>query len=318
MASFAEETVARLGARRHGIVVAALAEVAGVAGWQLAELRRRGLLVPVGRGVDRLRDHPFDLLSRCQAAVDLAEPGAALGLRTATRLHGCYSYRQREEVELVVPRGGDHRNAVARVVETRSLPPQQVTEVDGLPVTTLARTFFDLCGDPDGSLQLRHPAHERAMVRLYNDTLARRGLTFTQEAAVFLVMAKRGRSGTRLVRKILLAYGPQYTPTYSEAESLFMELVAAYGLPEPERQVPISGPRGFIGTVDFLWRRARLVAEVDSTWHDGPLDRERDKERDDALVEAGYTVKRYRYGDMVARPAAIARELAVVTWDMPT
>ena len=58
---------------------------------------------------------------------ELAEPGAALGLRTAVRLHGCYSYRSADVVEVVVPRGGDHRNGVARVarelaVATRDMP----------------------------------------------------------------------------------------------------------------------------------------------------------------------------------------------------
>jgi hypothetical protein len=43
-----------------------------------------------------------------------------------------------------------------------------------LPTTTLARAFFDLCADPEGGLPVSHPAHERAMVRVYNDCLARR------------------------------------------------------------------------------------------------------------------------------------------------
>jgi very-short-patch-repair endonuclease len=316
MASAVERAVADLGARRHGIVRGDLLD--DVRDWEMAELRRRGIAVPLGRGVDRLRDHPFDFSSRCRAAIDLAEPGAVLGLRTAARLHGCYSYRNVDVVEVLVPRGGDHRNALARTVETRSLPAAHVTEIDGLPVTTLARTFFDLCGDPDGGMSVRHPAHRKRMARLYNDAVARRGLTFTQEAAVLLVLAKRGRSGTRLVRELLLEFGPSYKPTRSDTESLFVEFIHAYGLPEPERQVVIDDGHGFIVTVDFAWRSAWLVVEIDSSWHDGPLDEAADEERDRRLRAAGYTVLRFRYGDLIGRPAAVARQLAVATRDIPT
>ena len=279
----------------------------------LTLLRERGLLLALGRGVDRLRDHPFDWGSRCQALLDLAGPGAVLGLRTAARLHGAYAYRAADEVEALVERGRDQRTAIGRIMQTRLLPDSQVTLVDGFPVTTLARTFFDLCGDPDPGLRYRHPYHERKMRQLYNDALARHGMTFTQEAAVLAVTARRGRRGTALVRETLLHYGPKHVPTHSETETLFYELVRAYDLPEPERQVSITDAHGFVGTVDFLWRDVRHIVEVDSSWHDGPEDKLADVERDDLLRAAGYTVDRYRYEDIIRRSTAIVRELGVAT-----
>ena len=127
------------------------------------------------------------------------------------------------------------------------------------------------------------------------------------------MLARRGRAGTRLVRRILKELGPTYQPTDSDTEHLFLELVHAYGLPEPEKQVPISDAKGWIGTVDFLWRRATHIVEVDSTWHDGPLDEEADDERDRRYVAAGYTVARYRYGRLVGDPSGVARELGAAT-----
>src|SRR3546814_3092345 len=70
--------------------------------------------------------------------------------------------------------------------------------------------------------------------------------------------------------------------------------------------LPISS--GWIGTVDFLFEQVRHVVEIDSSWHDGPMDRAADAERDEALRAAGYTVERYRYGRLVGEPAAVARE----------
>ena len=309
----AEAIVCGVGSQRHGIVPAPMLVARGLGEEDLRRIRRCGFLVPVGRGVDRLRDHPFDWPSRCQALLDLAGPGAVVGMRAGARLHRAYAYRAAEEAEVLVRRGRDQRTSIGRIVQTRLLPPSHITCVDGFPVTTLARTFFDLCGDPDHDLPYRHPYHERRMRQLYNDALGRRGMTFFQEAAVLAVTARRGRRGTALVRETLLHYGPEHTPTKSDAETLFFEFVLAYELPVPERQVPITDARGFIGTVDFLWPDVRHIVEVDSSWHDGPEDKLADLARDDLLRAAGYTVDRYRYLDIIRRPTAIVRELGVAT-----
>lgn len=307
-----EAAVAEIGAAHDGIMTAGLADKHGVCADARSRLRRRGVLVPLGRGVDRLRDHPFTWRSQCRAALELAGDGSVLGLRSAARLHRFYRYRSSEAVEVLAPRAYDSRLAFGRIVRTRWLPPEHVTEIEGFPVTTMARTFFDLCANPDVGLTYGHPYHERQMSQVYNDALARRGMTFTQEAAVLLVLAKRGRRGTTLTRKLLLRFGPTYRPTRSDTETLFLDLVHTYGLPDPERQAVITGVEGFIGTVDFGWRAAKLLVEVDSSWHDGPLDREADERRDFLLRAAGYEVKRYRYGRIVGDPGGIYRELGVI------
>src|SRR5262245_46481317 len=147
--SRAEGIVAEIGRDRDGIVTSALAAKRGVNAAARGRLRRRGVLIGLGRGVDRLRDHPWTLRSQCRAALDLAGEGSALGLRTAARLHDAYAYRRFEGVEVLSRRADDHRIEVGRLVQTRWLPDDHLTVVDGFPVTTLARTFFDLCGDPD-------------------------------------------------------------------------------------------------------------------------------------------------------------------------
>lgn len=288
-----------------------LAREAGVPPHALDTLRSRGVLMSLGRGVDRLRDHPFDRWAQCRAALDLAGPGSVLGLRSAARLHGFYAYRRAREVEVIVRRGRDARTSIGRIVQTRSLPPQHVTAIRGFPVTTVARTFFDLCGDPDPRLRRRggHPIHEKKMARVYNDAAGRRGLSLVQELAVLAVLAQRGRRGTRLVRRLLLRFGPGYAPTHSDTETLFYELVASFGLPEPEKQAVVTDIEGWIGTVDFLWRPERVIAEVDSSWHDGPLDQERDEARDLRAQAAGYVVRRYRYRDIVGEPNRVHHEL---------
>src|SRR5690606_30056488 len=126
--------------------------------------------------------------------------------RPSARLHGFYAYRRDAKVEVYVPRGRDHRTSLGRVLQCGWLPPGHITEVDGLRALSVGRTFFALCAQPDPPLPYRHPAHHRHMRRVYNDALARRGLTFAQEAAVVATTARRGRRGSSLVRAILTQY----------------------------------------------------------------------------------------------------------------
>src|SRR4029450_12745282 len=99
-----EDAVAAIGARRRGIVTDELARDAKVPPHALDTLRSRGGLISGGKGVGRVRDHPFDYWAQCQAALDLAGSGAVLGLRSAARLHGFYAYRRAGEVGVIVGR----------------------------------------------------------------------------------------------------------------------------------------------------------------------------------------------------------------------
>ena len=78
-----------------------------------------------------------------------------------------------------------------------------------------------------------------------------------------------------------------------------------------EKQAVITDIEGWIGTVDFLWRAERVIAEVDSRWHDGPLDEERDEARVRRAEAAGYVVRRYRYRDLIGEPSRVHGELVV-------
>jgi very-short-patch-repair endonuclease len=51
--------------------------------------------------------------------------------------------------------------------------------------------------------------------------------------------------------------------------------------------------------VDFHWPAARLVVETDGrAFHDNPLARKRDAERDRILRGAGWIVERFRWRDV--------------------
>jgi very-short-patch-repair endonuclease len=304
-----EAVLSAIAAEHHGVLTSGLALGEGVTVKALRHHEAMGRLLRVKRGIYRVRGHPVTWESRLQAALFDAGADAAVARRSAARLHGVWQHQRADAIEVVRPRGGDHRVTLGRLRETTLLPPAHVTHVAGFPTTTLARTCFDLAGDPHPDLRGKpwgDEAHERQISRVFNDALGRRGLTLVHEVAVLAAIGGRGRPGTALVRELLKRFGPRYRPTKSDGESLFVELLDVFNLPMPERQVRL-GCTTFIGTVDFLYRPQRVVVEIDGSWHDGPLDQAYDEERDDRLTAEGFEVVRIRYADLILRPE---REMA--------
>ncbi len=95
---------------------------------------------------------------------------------------------------------------------------------------------------------------------------------------------------------------PELAAAESELERRFLLLVEAAGLPIPEVQVAVEGFR-----VDALWRRQRLIVELDGhATHANARVNEEDRRRELALRRAGFLVCRYTWqqvtldGDRVA------------------
>ncbi len=62
--------------------------------------------------------------------------------------------------------------------------------------------------------------------------------------------------------------------------------------------------------MDFFWPAKRLMVEADSyTYHSMPGAFERDRERDQQLTLAGYTVVRFTYAQVTRQPALVRRRL---------
>jgi hypothetical protein len=82
------------------------------------------------------------------------------------------------------------------------------------------------------------------------------------------------------------------------------------GLPPPCQQAVIRADGRFLARVDFLWEDARLIVEVDGLAkyaERGALQDE--KARQNRLVAAGYTVRRFTWSDVVHRPEQVVRQV---------
>ncbi len=288
-----------LAATQHGLITRGQALQLGLSRSAIQHRRSRGRWHVVIPGVYRVAGALDTPRLRALAAVLASGESAVISHRSAAALHELPGFSL-EPLTVSVRRDG--RRALAGVIQEQSLELRRdhCGVVDGIPCTTVARTIFDLCG----ALGARRA--ERAL----DTALARKLVTLPALWRVLDELAEHGRAGTVLMRSLLTEREPEYVPPESELEALLITLLERHGLASPERQVDLGDDDGWIGRVDFLFRGARLVVEVDGAeFHDGLLDRRHDTERDARLVAAGWTVLRFRWGDIINRPAAVAHAI---------
>jgi very-short-patch-repair endonuclease len=184
---------------------------------------------------------------------------------------------------------------IVHVVER--LDPNDVTCRDGLPVTTAARTLFDLSS-------VCRTADVRASL---DEALRRRWTTLELLEA----MARRvvHHPGVIVFRSLVEAVAGGEPVTESELESLVLDLIDAEGLPRPTKQQRLKcAGRGV--RLDFVYPAQKVVIEADGrAWHTGAAQFERDKARDNALAIDGYLVLHWTWAAVRDRPRELAAQL---------
>jgi hypothetical protein len=224
------------------------------------------------------------------AAVLACGPGALLSHRPAAVLLGMLDVCP-ERVEVIVPRRLAGREGI-RARQSRVAPDER-TVVEGIPVTTVARTLLDLAAVLDSHRLAR--TLERA-----------EALRLTSETSLDTLIARHaGRPGVSCLRRALAELVPQLTR--SELERRFLTFVEHAGLPRPRTNVWLPLGEDWI-EVDAAWPEQRLIVELDSRAHH--LARaafERDRRRDRRLQAAGWRVARLT--DRALRTAGTSDEL---------
>ena len=210
-----------------------------------------------------------------------APDGSAVSHRSAAVIHGIGRFSE-GPIDITEPEDRHASRATKATHRSTSLPVHHVSEVDGLPVTTVARTIFDLARVASSRRYWRGwPAvppikAERAL----DDALAKR-VPYAELERVLHDLEGRGRGGTVLLRSMLADRGPGMALTESELEDLVERTFERFGVTPPVRQREVGGTTAPIGRVDFYDPDARAVLEADGRRHHSELlDRERDAWRD--------------------------------------
>jgi predicted transcriptional regulator of viral defense system len=291
-ASNVDHAIARLASSQHGVVSRhQLLEI----GLSLDEIRRRrecGRLHPAHRGVYLVGHIAVTDHGRWLAAVLACGEGALLSHRFAAALWGL-AQPAAARIEVTVGPGGRSARSGIAVHRSSTLLDEERTTRHGIPVTSVARTLLDLASVVSPT-QL-HRAFEAA------DRLE----LLDVDALATLCRRTSGRRGTGQLRDMLREHRGPAVETRSALEHRFLRLCQRAGLPPPAVNVPVQGFE-----VDALWRRERIVVELDGyAYHRGRAAFERDRRRDSTLVLAGYQVLRVTHRRLVDQPSAVAAEI---------
>jgi hypothetical protein len=168
----------------------------------------------------------------------------------ASALHGAAWVDAEVPIELIFQNSRRHRGLVVR---NETLAGDEITRVAGIPVTTRARTAFDLG---------RHLQRGEAVAR--TDALMR-SRVFSVEEVLLLAKRYNGARGLCQLREVLpLVDGGAASPQESRLRLLFIDA----GLPRPTAQFPIVEGRGkLVRVVDMAWEEFMVAAEYDGDQH---------------------------------------------------
>lgn len=288
-----DAALAALAGRQHGVVARRQLQALGL-GDDAIDLRlRRGRLHAVHRGVYAVGHRVLSRDATFMAAV-LVAGDAVLSHRSAAVLWGLTT-AERRDVEISVPRALRPRPRLE--IHRAWLRADEVTVCARIPVTTPARTLFDLAsGLPRHRLE--RAATEAEVRRLTSPT-----------SLDALVARHPRRAGNTAVRALLADHAIGRHVTRRELELRFLGFLDETGLPRPQVNATVDLPPR-PREVDCLWADRRLVAELDGFATHGTRNAfEDDRARDRALQAAGYRVVRITWRQLHGERATIARQL---------
>lgn len=219
-------------------------------------------------------------LVRVRAVMTRFDGRVAVSHQSAALLHGASVWgADLDDVHLTRVDTGRGRHQAGVAHHVADLRDDELTLVDGIPVTTGARTAWDLA------------VNESAEVALVStDSLLHLGLA--REGELVDLSRRYGAwRGSRRARVTLsLADGRSESAGETRGRWMFRQ----FGLPRPELQVPVYDDRGrLIGVADYCWPGYRHLAEFDGLLKYGEsVDLAKEKWREDRLRAQGWGMTR--------------------------
>jgi very-short-patch-repair endonuclease len=283
----ADQILARLARRAHGVVTRRQLLDAGVTDEEIEGRLRTGSLHRQHPGVYRVGHEAPSLEARYLAAVLSCGDDALLSGRSAAFLLGLI---RGTPPPPEVTASTDRR--VRGVKNRRSRRFDAITRMEwkGIPVTSVAQTLVDLAAVLSEG-ELARACHEAGV----------RHRTTPRQVQAALDRYPRVPGAAKLRRVI----GAGVPVTLSELERRFLRVLREAGLPLPHTNRPVAARR-----VDCIWEDRRLIVELDSyRFHSSRHAWEQDRRREREARARGYEFRRYTYGDVFELPELMLREL---------
>ena len=253
----------------------------------------RTAYVAVHRNVYVPRGAQLDAVDKAVAAWLWSRRLGALAGMSASALHGARWIDADLPAEVNRP-GRDKIDGV--VLHSDVLDGHEVCRRRGMPVTTAARTAFDIG---------RVPGLETAVIRV--DAL-RRATGVGVDAIQAIAERHRGARGSRQLRRVLELSDPG---AESPQETRTRLLLVTADLPPLKTQIEVRDGRGrFVARLDMGWPEALVAVEFDGAHHwTDPRQRSRDIDRMAELEALNWIVVRVSGEMLRQRPLVILQRI---------
>jgi len=243
-------------------------------------LVHRGVYAIVGQRLLTMRGH-------WMAAVLACGPGAVLSHFAAAAL---WQVRRGQRIEITAPGRRKPREGIR--LHFATLPADETTVHDGIPVTTIARTLLDLSAVVQRR-ELRSAFRQAEQLNL-GDPVGIQALTerYPRKPGIPSVRAvfEEAQVGLSVVR--------------SELEERFQDFLLNAVLPSPATNVRIEGME-----VDCAWPDQRLIVELDGREFHPAEQRGRDQLRDNEAAATTGATLRYTWADVDRAPCETAGQV---------
>ncbi len=286
--------IAEIAKAQHGVASLTQLQLIGLSPSAVRSRVQAGKLHRLHRGVYAVGHEVVDWRGRYMAAVLACGPAAYVSHGTAARLLGLHTAPRGLHVTVVARRV---RVPGITVHRARSLAPQDVTTVDAIPCTSIARTLLDEAERTD----------DRGVERMIEN--AERNRSYDLRAIQDVLSRARGRSGARRLARMTGRQGDAAW-TRSDMEERFLAICDRAGVPRPRVNMPIALGDGEYVEVDFAWPEHRLIVETDG-WATHGTRRAfvGDRRRDRRLRLLGWDPIRFTWFEIEHEPGEVAAEL---------
>jgi predicted transcriptional regulator of viral defense system len=199
-----------LAERQHALLTLPQLQSHGLGKAAVAKRAKDGRLYRVHRGVYAVGRPDLTQRGHWMAAVLACGPNAVLSHRSAAALHGIRQ-DNRPRTDVTLPSSSTRSRPTIDVHKSSTLQPRDITAVDGIPCTTVARTLVDL-GDMVSRREVERAVDQAEVLRIFDG------------GAVHEALDRSGpRRGAGILRAVLEKY-EQPTLTQKDLEERFLAL----------------------------------------------------------------------------------------------
>jgi very-short-patch-repair endonuclease len=267
--------------QQHGLLAIRQASALGVNDAEVRHRIARGEWQRETSRVLRLVGTPRTNLTPAMRAVLHHGPEAYVSHQAALALWGVPGFYD-TPVHVIARRARNRKVTTLGIVHsTTDLRESHIADVQDVPAVTPIRAIFAIAGD----------VHAKQLEGALDNAWSRKLVNYALLHHTLDELARRGRPGIAVLRKLAAERPADYRPPDSNTERRFADILERAGERPLRRQIHLGDEADWVGRIDFVDNELPFSVEVQSEMFHGSVSaRRRDKARIATLDEGGHVV----------------------------